>query len=459
MTPGDLDFERDIYSVSRLNSEVRAVLDGSFPLLWVQGEVSNLAQPASGHIYFSLKDEAAQVRCAMFRAKRLLLGFRPANGQQVLARVRVSLFEPRGDFQLLCEHLEPAGEGALRLELERLKRRLAAEGLFDPARKRPLPPFPRQVGVITSPIGAAVHDILSVLGRRMAALPVLIYPVPVQGAGAAAEIVAALELANRRAECDVLILARGGGSLEDLWAFNDEALVRAIRASAIPVVSGVGHEVDFSLADLAADQRAATPTAAAELVSPSGEHLRQRVLALAQRLGAAGRRRLDGLGQRLDTATRHLRLLHPAAALQRQGQALGSLGRRLEAAMAAHLDLSRRRLAPAGLRLRAASPGRGLAGRRLALVGLRRRLGLAVGRALEHRREGLAVAAQGLDARSPLATLARGYALVTRAADGAILRDAAAVAPGERIQARLARGALVCRVEDAGQAGAVEPQR
>jgi exodeoxyribonuclease VII large subunit len=347
----------------------------------------------------------------------------------------------------------------LRLELERLKRRLAAEGLFDPAHKRPLPPFPRQVGVITSPIGAAVHDILSVLGRRMAALPVLIYPVPVQGAGAAAEIVAALELANRRAECDVLILARGGGSLEDLWAFNDEALVRAVRASAIPVVCGVGHEVDFSLADLAADQRAATPTAAAELVSPSGEHLRQRVLALAQRLDASGRRRLDGLGQRLDAAARHLRLLHPAAALQRQGETLVSLGRRLEAAMAARLEQPRRRLAPAGLRLRAASPGRSLPQRRLVVEGLERRLGLAVGRALEHRREGLAVAVQGLDARSPLATLARGYALVTRAVDGAILRDAAGVAPGERIQARLARGALVCRVEDAVQVGAVEPQR
>jgi exodeoxyribonuclease VII large subunit len=323
-----LDFGRDIYTVSRLNSEVRAVLDGSFPMLWVQGEVSNLAQPSSGHIYFSLKDQAAQVRCAMFRPKRLLLGFRPANGQQVLARARVSLFEPRGDYQLICEHLEPAGEGALRLELERLKQRLAAEGLFDPAAKRPLPPFPHQVGVLTSPIGAAVHDILSVLRRRLAALPVMIYPIPVQGPGAAAEIVAALELANRRAECDVLILARGGGSLEDLWPFNDEALARAIRASAIPVVSGVGHEVDFTIADLAADRRAATPSAAAELVSPSGEHLRHRVLALAQRLGGAQGRRLAGIGQRLGAVSRHLRLLHPSAALQRRGQILDDLERR-----------------------------------------------------------------------------------------------------------------------------------
>ncbi len=443
-----LDFDRDIYSVSRLNSEVRAVLDGSFPMLWVQGEVSNLAQPSSGHIYFSLKDEAAQVRCAMFKAKRLLLGFRPANGQQVLARVRVSLFEPRGDYQLICEHLEPAGEGALRLELERLKRRLAAEGLFAPALKRPIPPFPRQVGVITSPMGAAVHDILSVLKRRMATLPVLIYPVQVQGQGAAAEMVAALGLANRRSECDVLILARGGGSLEDLWAFNDEALARAIRASAIPVVSGVGHEVDFTLADLAADQRAATPSAAAELVSPSGEHLRLSVLALAQRLGAAQARRLAGLGQRLGAATRHLRLLHPAAALERRGQALDDLERRLLTATAGRLDQARRRLAPAVVRLTAGSPGRALPGLRSVLAGLGRRLALAADRTQETRRERLALAVQGLEARSPLATLARGYAVVTRERDGAILRDAAEVGPGDLVRARLRQGALTCRVVD-----------
>jgi exodeoxyribonuclease VII large subunit len=443
-----LDFGRDIYTVSRLNSEVRAVLDGSFPFVWVRGEISNLAQPSSGHLYFSLKDQAAQVRCALFRPKRLLLGFRPANGQQVLARARVTLFEPRGDYQLICEHLEPAGEGALRLELERLKQRLGAEGLFDAALKRPIPAFPRQVGVVTSPIGAAVHDILSVLKRRLASLPVLIYPVQVQGQGAAAEMGAALALANRRAECDVLILARGGGSLEDLWPFNDEALARAIRASAIPVVSGVGHEVDFTVADLVADRRAATPSAAAELVSPSGEHLRLRVMALTQRLAVVLGRRVAGLGQRLGAVARHLRLLHPVAALQRRGQTLDHLERRLLAAMAARFGRARRRLAPAAARLAANSTARTLPRLRLVLHALRRRLSLAATRSLEVRREGLAVAVQGLEARSPLATLARGYAIVTRLADGVILRDAREARVGDRVATRLARGALNCVVEE-----------
>jgi exodeoxyribonuclease VII large subunit len=441
------DFGRDVYTVSRLNSEVRAVLDGSFPLLWVQGEVSNLAQPSSGHLYFSLKDQAAQVRCAMFRAKRLLLGFRPANGQQVIARVRVTLFEPRGDYQLICEHLEPAGEGALRLELERLKQRLAAEGLFDAVCKRSLPPFPRQAGVITSPVGAAVHDVLSILKRRLAGLPVLIYPVQVQGPGAAAEMVAALALANRRAECDVLILARGGGSLEDLWPFNDEALARAIRASAIPVVSGVGHEVDFTIADLAADRRAATPSAAAELVSPSGEHLRLRLLALAQRMQGIMGRRLMAQRQRSGALVRHLRLLHPAAALQRRGQALDDLERRLAAATAERLAAARRRLGPVAARLAADSPGRTLPRLRLAVGALERRLILGAEHALAVCRDDLALAVQGLEARSPLATLARGYAIVTRLPDGVVLRHAAQALPGVRVRARLAHGDLICRVE------------
>ncbi len=306
-----VDFTRDIWSVSRLNAEVRAVLDGSFPLLWVQGELSNLSQPASGHIYFTLKDEAAQVRCAMFRFKRRLLQFKPANGEQVLIRARVGLYEPRGDYQLIAEHMEPAGEGALRVELERLKQRLAAEGLFDEGKKRPLPTFPRQVGLITSASGAALHDLLTVLRRRLPLLPVLIYPAQVQGEGAAATLIEALELANRRAECDLLILARGGGSLEDLMAFNDEGLARAIRASAIPVVTGIGHEVDFSIADLAADRRGATPSAAAELATPSVEHLAQQLQALQRRLPAAQRRTQEALRRKLDHASRHLRLLHP----------------------------------------------------------------------------------------------------------------------------------------------------
>ena len=441
------DFSRDIYSVARLVSEARGVLDQSFPSIWVRGEVSNLALPASGHAYFSLKDEAAQVRCAMFRSKRLLLGFRPENGQQVLVRARVSLYEPRGEFQLVVDYMEPGGEGALRLELERLKRRLAEEGLFDESRKRPLPAFPRQVGLITSPSGAAVHDLLTVLGRRFPALPVLIYPTQVQGATAPAALIAALNLANRRAECEVLILARGGGSLEDLSAFNDEALARAIRASPIPVVTGVGHEVDITIADLVADRRAATPSAAAELVAPSAEHLGQRLATLHGRLCHLEGRLLAAARQRLAAVQRGLTLLHPAARLESRAQRLDELERRLTDGLARRLSSARAALSPRLLALAAASPVRRIERATAAVEGLLRRLTWAATQDRTRRQERLARAVTGLEARSPLATLARGYAIVTRLPDGRILRDPAEAPPGTLIEARLAGGPLRARVE------------
>ncbi len=419
----DLDFSRDVWTVSRLAREVRAVLEGSFPLLWVEGEISNLSQPASGHIYFSLKDPAAQVRCAMFRNKRLLLGFRPANGQQVLARVRVSLYEGRGDFQLVVEHLEPAGEGALRLEFERLKRKLAAEGLFDAALKRPLPAFPRRVGLITSPSGAAVRDLVSVLGRRFPALPLVIYPARVQGEGAAAELV------------------------EMLVAFNDEALARAIRASAIPVVTGVGHEIDFTIADLAADQRGATPSAAAELVSPSIPHLLQRLAAIEQRLTQAQTRKLAGLRRHWQAAERHLRLLHPLAELERRQQRTDDLERRLGEAMDRRLEALRHRRDLAWNRLHHQSPAHRLASFAQRLANLEGRLRRLPTRLIPLRREHLAGLAHALDALSPLGTLARGYAILRRAPEGAVIRDAAQVAKGDLIEARLGRGGITARVE------------
>jgi exodeoxyribonuclease VII large subunit len=428
--------------VARLTSEVRTVLDGSFPLVWVRGEISNLAQPASGHLYFSLKDEAAQVRCAMFRAKRLLIGFRPENGQQVLVRARVTLYEPRGDFQLVVEHIEPGGEGALRMELERLKQRLAAEGLFAEAAKRPLPSFPRQVGLVTSPSGAAVLVLLTVLGRRLPALPVLIYPAQVQGTGAVESLIAALSLADLRRECDVLILARGGGSLEDLAAFNDESLVRAIRACTIPVVTGVGHEVDITLADLAADRRAATPSAAAELVAPSAEHLAQRLGALATRLARSEGRSIEARRQRLAAVLRHLALLHPSARLERGAQRLDDLDWRLADSVQRRLQRLAARLGSARLGLQGASPAGRLERASGMLDGLIRRLDWSGRRALEHASERLVRAVGGLAARSPLATLARGYAIVTRIDDGAVVRDAAEAPPGTAITARLARGSL-----------------
>ena len=455
--PSDYDLSRDIWSVSRLTREVRAVLEGSFPLLWVEGEISNLSQPASGHIYFSLKDQAAQVRCAMFRQKRLLLGFRPANGQRVLARARVSLYEGRGDFQLVVEHLEPGGEGALRMEFERLKRQLAAEGLFDPARKRPLPAFPRQVGLITSPSGAAVRDLISVFGRRFPALPLVIYPTKVQGEGAAAELGEMLALANQRAECDVLILARGGGSLEDLMAFNDEALARAIRASTIPVVTGIGHEIDFTIADLAADQRGATPSAAAELVSPSVPHLVHRLEGLRQRLGQAQTQHLAGLRRRWQAAERHLRLLHPLAELERRQQRTDDLERRLREALLRRLQALERRRHQAWSRLLQGSPAQGLSGWRLRLTALEGRLRRAPSRLVALRREQLAGLAHALDALSPLGTLARGYAILRRQPGGEVIRDLEQVEVGDLVEARLMQGTLTARIEgiqpDAPQAG------
>ena len=258
----DLQPERTVYSVSELNQTIRGLLESEFPLIWVEGEISNLAQPSSGHMYFSLKDESAQVRCAMFRGRNQFLRFTPENGQKVVIRARVSLYEARGEFQLIAEHMEDAGAGALQRAFEELKARLAAEGLFDESLKQDIPELPTRIGVITSPTGAAIRDVLSVLQRRFPAIPVLVYPVPVQGDGAAEKIVATLQLASKRKDCDVLLLVRGGGSLEDLWSFNEEIVARAIVASEIPVVCGVGHEVDFTIADFAADVRAPTPSAA-----------------------------------------------------------------------------------------------------------------------------------------------------------------------------------------------------
>jgi exodeoxyribonuclease VII large subunit len=438
--------QRDIYSVSRLVRETRAVLEGSFPLLWVSGEISNLAQPASGHIYFSLKDEIAQVRCAMFRMKRQQLRFRPANGQQVLVRARVSLYEARGEFQLIVEHMEPAGEGALRLAFEQLKKKLAAEGLFDTEHKRPLPELPHQLGLITSPSGAAIRDLLSVLRRRFPALPVVIYPVQVQGEEAPQQIVRMLALANRRNECDVLILSRGGGSLEDLQAFNDEAVARAIHASQIPVVSGVGHEIDFTIADFVADQRAPTPSAAAELVAPDQMAWRQRMHQLAQRLELGQTRRLGLLGEHLHGLQRRLQRQHPAQRLQQRAQRLDELSQRLWRASDLLLLRHNRRLEQLQSRLQNQSPVKRLERLRLLHQALDERLRRGMATRLETARSRLAQQARDLHTLSPLNTLARGYAIVSRERDGKIVRAASEVELGESVKAQLSEGNLLCEV-------------
>lgn len=440
--------QRDIYSVSRLVRETRAVLEGSFPLLWVSGEISNLAQPASGHIYFSLKDEIAQVRCAMFRMKRQQLRFQPANGQQVLIRARVSLYEARGEFQLIAEHMEPAGEGALRLAFDQLKQKLAAEGLFDTEHKQPLPELPQQLGLITSPSGAAIRDLLSVLRRRFPALPVVIYPVQVQGEDAPRQIVRMLQLANRRNECDLLILSRGGGSLEDLQAFNEETVARAIHASTIPVVSGVGHEIDFTIADFVADQRAATPSAAAELVAPDQQAWRQRLGQLSQSLRLAQARRQRQLVDRLTTLQQRLQRQHPAQRLQQRAQRLDELSQRLWRAADLRLMRYSRRLEQLQARLAAQSPAKRLERLHLAHQGLDERLRRSMRERIETLRIRLAQQARDLHTLSPLNTLGRGYAIVIRQQDQQIVRAAGEVEPGERITARLADGSLICEVID-----------
>ncbi len=438
--------ERVVYTVSQLNREARTLLEQSFAVIWIEGELTNLAQPASGHWYFSLKDRDAQVRCAMFRQRNLGVGFTPRAGQQVLARARVSLFEPRGDFQLIVEHLEEAGIGALRQEFERLKAKLAAEGLFAAMRKRGLPLFPARVGVVTSPTGAAVRDVLHILRRRFPPAAVLIYPTAVQGAAAAPAIAEALALASARGECDVLILARGGGSLEDLWAFNDERVARAIHASAIPVVAGIGHEIDFTIADLVADARAPTPSGAAELVAPDRRAILQALVKTAERLRAASRRELRALEVRVVNLASRLKLAHPGTRLLQQAQRLDDLEQRLAGAMRGGLHRDRNRVSEAFGRLVRHSPAHQVREYRVRHAALAARLDRALAERAAKARHCLDLALRALHAVSPLATLTRGFAIVTRAADGTLLRDSNAIGLDEEIDARLAHGRVRARI-------------
>jgi exodeoxyribonuclease VII large subunit len=441
---GGLAPAREVYSVTRLTREVRALLDRGLGVIWIEGELSNFSQPASGHWYFSLKDRDAQLRCAMFRMKNMLVGFTPRAGSQVLLRGRISVYEARGEYQLIVEHLEEAGVGALKREFERLKSRLAAEGLFALERKRLLPRFPRRIGVITSPSGAALRDVLHILARRYPAAAVLIYPAPVQGAAAVPALVRALGLASARAECDVLILARGGGSLEDLWAFNDEQLARAIHASRIPVVSGVGHEVDFTIADFVADARAPTPSAAAELVAPDGQACLEALGRTAQRLALGMRRELRGVALRVEAAERRLRLAHPGVRLAQQVQRLDDLSLRLSAAVRGRAHHDSVRLADLQARLAHCSPRHSVQEYAARAARLQARLTHAGSAGIARLAHRLALAQRGLHSVSPLATLSRGFAIVTGASG--ILTDAAGVAEGSPIEARLSRGTLIARV-------------
>ena len=434
---------RAIYTVARLNDEVARLLEDSFPLIWVEGELTNLARPRSGHMYFTLKDARAQVRCALFRSNRMRLRFEPRDGMQVIARARVGLYGPRGDFQLVVQELEPAGEGALRLAYDRLRLRLQEEGLFDPRHKLPLPAFPRRLGVVTSPTGAAVRDVLKVLGRRFPSLPVVVYPTRVQGEGAGEEIAAAIRAAVRRAECDVLLVVRGGGSLEDLWAFNEEGVVRAIHACPIPIVTGIGHESDVTIADFAADERAPTPSAAAERTSPNRSELVERLAAVAgraRRAAAAGAER-----RRTALELRRRRLRHPLLRIENFAQRTDELGRRAAAAFDRRREETRHRMAALFHRLERTGPDLGAF--RTTVENLARRGHSAISE--RHARASARVRelARALHAVSPDRTLERGYAIVYR--EGDIVRDAGEVSEGDAITARLARGRLAATVTSA----------
>jgi len=441
------DTPRHVLTPSSLNRLVRDLLGDALPQVWIEGELSNVAKPASGHLYFTLKDSGAQVRCAMFKMKASVLRFRPVDGMQVLLRAKVGLYEPRGEFQLVAEYMEPAGEGALQREFEQLKARLDAEGLFDPARKRALPRYARRIGVVTSATGAAIRDVLSVLARRWPLADVEILPVPVQGREAPPAIVAMLRKASASARYDVLLLARGGGSLEDLWAFNDEAVARAIHASAVPVVSAVGHEIDFSIAGFVADLRAPTPSAAAELLVPDAvavdRHLRQ----LQQRLATLQQRRMQGNAQRVDHLLARLQAQRPQARLQRDRERLVHLHRRLLGAMREQQQRRQSQLDRARSRLLGQHPQQRLPLLRHRLGELTQRLRHAIERRLERDRLTLQQAARALHTVSPLATLERGYAILFDEA-GKVLRSTQGVEAGTALRARLADGELGLRVEE-----------
>jgi len=429
----------NVFTVSRLNTTVRQLLEQEMGSVWLSAEISNFSQPASGHWYFTLKDDGAQVRCAMFRNSNRRVTFRPQHGQQILVRATITLYEPRGDYQLIIESMHPAGEGALQQQFELLKAKLASEGLFDQQHKQPLPEPAKQVGVITSATGAALHDVLRVLHRRDPSLPVIIYPTPVQGAEAPAAIVRAIELANQRAECDVLIVGRGGGSLEDLWSFNEERVARAIFASRIPVVSAVGHETDITIADFVADLRAPTPSAAAEIVSRNQTELLRQLLSQQQRLEMAMDYYLAQQQRRFTRLDHRLQQQHPQLRLARQQTALFRLQQRLNEAMENRLRQSLRQQDRLAQRLAAHQPQPRLFQAQRQLEQMRYRLQQSMEKTLNRDKQRFATLTAQLEGVSPLATLARGFSVTTDSA-GQVVKKTAQLQSGDILRTRLDDG-------------------
>ena len=437
--------ERKIWSVSELTARISGVLSTQFANLWVEGEVSNYRPAQSGHLYFTLKDAKAQVKCVCFRAQAMRLKFRPEDGLKLIVRGSISVYEPRGEYQIYVEHIEPSGVGALQLAFEQLKRRLSAEGLFDEARKKPLPLLPRRIGVVTSPRGAAVRDILRILRRRFPNLHLIVYPVRVQGEGAAEEIAAALSYFSRKQSVDVILLARGGGSIEDLWAFNEESVARAIASCTIPVVSGVGHETDFTIADFVADVRASTPSAAAEIVVKSRQEFQKHLAELEHKISQRMRYLLLECRHHLKELTTHMGFRRLEDLLRRHRQQTDELAVRLGVALDGRIELFRHRLTIASTRIASFDLRARFRTFNLQLVQCSAELAVRMERFFAGKIQMLDHLRVQLDERSPVRILQRGYAMVTDAT-GNVLSAADQVAIGDEINVQLARGRLGAEV-------------
>lgn len=440
----DLLTDKKILTVSELNRSVKRLLENHYQVLWIEGEVSNLSRPQSGHIYFTLKDEQAQVRCAMFRLRNFSLPFELENGMHILAMAKISLYEGRGDYQLIIEHLEDRGEGLLRRRFELLKKKLAEEGLFDLAHKRCLPHFPKKIGVITSPTGAAIKDVLSVLQRRFANIPVIIYPTSVQGEQAAQQIALAIKTANDRNECDVIIICRGGGSLEDLFAFNEEIVARAIFQSNLPTVSGIGHEVDFTIADFVADHRAPTPSAAAELLSPDKKEYCQRITEITARLAhfiSSELRHKKMLVENFRT-----RCIHPRQLLMQYSQTIDILAENLHRLCLGKLDSENRKLQILLMKLQHLNPSQQLKEKTLQIKNKFLILTHAISRTISESKQHLSAISRALNTVSPLNTLERGYSIATK--DGHVIENIVDVKSGDHVRVEIKTGYLFCTIDE-----------
>ncbi len=448
--PLTIDSEDTVYTVSDLNSEVKWLLDNQFGSVWVEGEISNLMRARTGHLYFSLKDSRSQLRCAMFRNDNRRVQFEPTNGQKILCRGRLGIYEQRGDYQMVVDRMTEIGVGALQQQFEATKKRLHAEGLFDESHKKPLPPFPKSIGLVTSPTGAALQDALNVLRRRYRCAELIVYPVTVQGKTAAPSIVKMLSIANQRAECDVLILMRGGGSLEDLWAFNEESVARAVYASELPIICGVGHEVDYSIADMVADVRAPTPSAAAELVSPDQAKLQIALNNVQQRLARAVIQTGVENSNYLQKLSRRLANHHPSQRLRQRAQRCDELDMRLQRAAQMSVNRASSSINQLQHRLRNVSPQREVARRFDRLMQLTSQLQNTFKGQFTAAKVRLAGDIRALETISPLNTLARGYAIV-QTSDGEVITSATQVKKDQQIEVRVASGEIGAKVNRIGK--------